>query len=233
MEDLGVRGLRDQGLIKICGLSRPADIDAATAAGADLIGLVFVEGSARYLTPAAARPLVRRPRGGEAVVGLFQNPALSEIEEVLDAVPLDMIQLHGDENHDAVARIGASFGLPIIKAIGVHGVGDLYEAAGCPADLMLYDAKAPAGAKAAGGHGTAFDWSVLGKVQHRTPWLLAGGLSPENVASAITACRGLPGFSGVDVSSGVEASRGVKDASAIARFAKAARAAMATPTGDE
>ena len=200
---------------------------AAALAGADLIGLVFVEGSPRALTLDTAARLATLPRGGAALVGLFRDPALSEIEEVLEAVPLDMIQLHGAESHDDVARIGAAFGLPTIKAVGVAGCGDLYRAAGCPADLMLYDAKPPPGAAVPGGHGAAFDWSVLAAGTHDRPWLLAGGLTPDNAADAVRACRSIPGFAGLDVSSGVERARGVKDPALITRFIASARAAMA------
>ena len=200
---------------------------AAALAGTDLIGLVFVEGSPRALSLDAAAQLAALPRGGAALVGLFRDPALSEIEEVLETVPLDMIQLHGDESHDDVARIGASFALPTIKAVGVSTPGDLYQAAGCPADMMLYDAKPPPGAAVPGGHGTAFDWNVLAAGTHERPWLLAGGLTPDNAAGAVQACRAIPGFAGLDVSSGVERARGVKDPALITRFVASARAAMA------
>lgn len=200
---------------------------AAALAGTDLVGFVFVEGSPRRLDLADAARLAGLPRGGAALVGLFRDPALSEIEEVLEAVPLDMIQLHGAESHDDVARIGAAFALPTIKAVGVSGPGDLYEAAGCPADIMLFDAKPPPDAAVPGGHGAAFDWDVLAAGTHDRPWLLAGGLTPENAASAVQACRMITGFAGLDVSSGVESARGVKDPALITRFVASARAAMA------
>ena len=225
--------LAERGLVKVCGLTEPADIKVAALAGADLIGLVFVDASKRFVTPGRARLLAAVPRGGAALVGLFQDPALSEIEEALEAAPLDMIQLHGAETDDAVATIRSAFGLPVIKAVGVSGPGDLYRAAGCPADMMLYDAKPPEdgrGHGAGGGHGLAFDWDVLAAGAHARPWLLAGGLTDANVADAVRAGGAFPGFAGVDVSSGVEASRGVKDARRIKRFIGAARAAMAAPT---
>ena len=216
------------GLVKICGLTDEPAVHAALNAGADLVGLVFVEGSRRFVRPVAAGPLARvAARAGTPIVGLFQNPALSEIEEVLESVPLDFIQLHGTETHDDVARIGAGFGLPIIKAVGVSGAGDLYQAAGYEADLMLYDAKPPRGAAAAGGHGAAFDWEVLWEAEHRLPWLLAGGLTAETVADAVGAVGDIEGFRGLDVSSGVESAPGIKDAAAVRRFVRAARAAMA------
>jgi phosphoribosylanthranilate isomerase len=215
-----------RGLVKICGLTDAAGVDACVLAGADLIGLVFAPKSPRVLTPARAAALAERA-AGTALVGLFQDAALSEIEEALEAVPLDLLQLHGQEKEDEVATIGAGFGLPIVKAIGVASEGDLYRAAGMPADLALYDAKPPPGAEAGGGHGAAFDWRILSAAASRPPWLLAGGLTPDNVAEAIDACAPLPGFAGVDVSSGVEVAPGVKSPALIARFVGAARAAMA------
>ncbi|WP_202900417.1 phosphoribosylanthranilate isomerase [Parvularcula oceani] len=219
-------GLGRSGLVKICGLTDEAAMRAATLAGADLVGLVFVPGSPRAVTAEAARGLAETAHGKAAVVGLFQNPALSEIEEVLEQVPLDMIQLHGSEDAEDVARIGAGFGLPVIKAVSVRERGDLFASNGMPADLMLYDAKPPEGARAAGGHGATFDWRVLQGHGHRTPWLLAGGLTPDNAAEAVLACAGITGFRGLDVSSGVEAAKGVKDPALITRFVAAARAAM-------
>ena len=171
-------------------------------------------------------------RGEASVVGLFQDAALSEIEAVLEAVPLDMIQLHGAETDEDVARVKAGFGLPVIKAFGVREAGDLYAAAGSPADLLLYDAKPPRGAAAGGGHGARFDWSVLAAASSH-PFLLAGGLTPDNAAEAIEACWHLPGFRGLDVSSGVEAAPGRKDAEAITLFAARARAASEAMTEKE
>nr|WP_183816717.1 phosphoribosylanthranilate isomerase [Parvularcula dongshanensis] len=215
------------GLVKICGLTDEAGVEAATGAGADLVGLVFVPKSRRYVPPAQAAALAARARGEASVVGLFQDPALSEIEEVLEAVPLDLLQLHGRESEEDVLRIQTGFGLPVIRAFGVASEGDLYESAGSNAALALYDAKPPTGAGAAGGHGATFDWSVLRAAPGSPRWLLAGGLTPQNAADAVLACRGLPGFAGLDVSSGVESAPGVKDPSRIARFVAATRAAMA------
>lgn len=219
--------LAERGLVKVCGVTDERAVHAAALAGADMIGLVFVAGSPREVGLGRAARLAALPRGGAALVGLFRNPALSEVEEALESVPLDVIQLHGAESHEDVARIGAGFGLPVIKAFGVSGPGDLYEAAGCPADLLLYDAKPPPGARVPGGHGAPFDWGVLAGATHTRPWLLAGGLTPDNAAEAVLACWDVAGFAGLDVSSGVEASRGIKDPEAVTRFVAAARAAMA------
>ena len=218
------------GLIKICGLQDEAGVRAAVTAGADLVGLVFAAGSPRAVSPEAASPLADAARGEASVVGLFQDAALSDIEAVLEHVSLDLIQLHGAEDEATVMRVADGFGLPVIKAFGIAAPADLYQAAGTPAAMALYDAKPPPGAAAAGGHGVGFDWSVLDAAAARPPWLLAGGLTPDNAAEAVLACQGRPGFAGLDVSSGVEARRGVKDPALITRFVARARAAMAAPT---
>ena len=220
------------GLVKICGLTERAALDAALLAGADMVGLVFVEASPRSVTPAAAAPLAFRAKSEAAVVGLFQNPALSDIEEVLERVPLDLLQLHGDEDDETVSRVAAAFGLPVVKAFGVRTRADFYAAAGCPASLALYDARPPDGQGAGGGHGSAFDWRLLDAAAPHPPWLLAGGLTPDNAAGAVLSARDRPGFAGLDVSSGVERSRGVKEPALIARFVAAARAAMAARPED-
>ena len=220
------------GLVKICGLTDEPGLDAALRAGADMVGLVFVAASPRHVTSARAAPLAERARGEAAVVGLFQNAALSDIEAVLERVPLDLVQLHGAEDEAAASRVASAFGLPVVRAFGVAGRADLYRAAGFPAALAIYDARPPRGAGASGGHGAAFDWRLLDAAAERPPWLLAGGLTPDNVAGAVLACRGRPGFAGVDVSSGVEAARGVKDPALVTRFVAAARAAMSAPTDE-
>ena len=215
------------GLLKICGLRDEASVRAAVIAGADLVGLVFVPGSPRAVTPEQAACLADAARGEASVVGLFQDAALSDIEAVLEHVTLDLIQLHGSEDEATIMRVAEGFGLPVIKAFGVGRPADLYRAAGTPAAMALYDAKPPTGAAAGGGHGARFDWSVLGAAAARPPWLLAGGLTPDNAADAVIACQGRPGFAGLDVSSGVEVRRGVKDPALITRFVARARAAMA------
>ena len=225
-------GPAGSGLVKICGLTDRPGLDAALLAGADMVGLVFVAASPRHVTPARAATLAERARGEAAVVGLFQDVALSDIEAVLERVPLDLLQLHGDEDEETASRVAEAFGLPVMRAFGVAARADLYRAAGFPAALAIYDARPPRGAGAGGGHGAAFDWSLLDAAAERPPWLLAGGLTPDNVTGAVLACRDRPGFAGVDVSSGVEASRGVKDPALVTRFVAAARAAMAPATDD-
>ena len=216
--------------MKICGLTEDRGLDAALHAGADMIGLVFVEASPRFVPPPRARLLAERARGEAAVVGLFQDAALSEIEAVLEHAPLDLIQLHGAEDEGTALAVADAFGLPVIRAFGVRTRADLYRAAGFPAAMAIYDARAPEGAAARGGHGAAFDWRLLDAAAERPPWLLAGGLTPETVREAVLACAGRAGFAGLDVSSGVEAARGTKDPVLVTRFVAGARAAMAAQT---
>jgi phosphoribosylanthranilate isomerase len=205
-------------LIKICGITDAAGMDAALTAAADFIGFNFFPPSPRYVTPARAAELAREhPRK----VGLFVDPTDDVIANVLTAVPLDIIQLHGEESPTRCAAVKARFGLPVMKALGIAVHADL---AGLVeyaphVDRFLLDAKAPPGAELPGGNAAPFDWSVLRGASVPRPWLLAGGLTARNVAEAIH----VTGAPGVDVSSGVERARGVKDAAMIAAFVRAAR----------
>ncbi|WP_199231168.1 phosphoribosylanthranilate isomerase [Roseomonas bella] len=205
--------------VKICGINDAAAMRAAVEAGADLVGFVFFPPSPRAVTPARAADLVQP---GPARVGLFVDPSDEAVAAVLDAVPLDIIQLHGEETPARCAAVRARFGLPVMKALGIAAREDLAQLAEyAPAvDHFLLDAKAPPGAPLPGGNAAPFDWSVLAGASVPRPWLLAGGLTPENVKRAIE----IAGAPGVDVSSGVEARRGVKDPALIARFVSAARA---------
>jgi len=206
---------------KICGLKTPADVEAAAQAGAGYIGLVFFPRSPRHLDIALARDLALLAPVGLAKVALVVDADDATLQAITDAVPLDLLQLHGRESPARVAEVKARFGLPVMKAVGVAEASDLaaiadYEAV---ADQILVDAKAPKGAVLPGGNGLAFDWRLIaGRVWHR-PWMLAGGLTPENVAEAVR----LTGARQVDVSSGVEAAPGVKEAARIAAFVAAAQ----------
>ncbi len=193
---------------------------AAVAAGAELVGLVFFPPSPRAVTPAQAAALAVP---GPGRVGLFVDPDDALVAEVLAAVPLDILQLHGEETPARCAELRARFGLPVMKALGVATRADLAAlAAYAPAvDRFLLDAKAPPGATRPGGNAAAFDWSVLAGAAIPRPWLLAGGLTPGNVAQAIR----VSGAPGVDVSSGVERAKGIKDPALIAGFVREARAA--------
>lgn len=212
-------------LIKICGVNDVAAFDAAVAAGADMLGFVFYPPSPRAVTPDQAAALSARRQGGPLRVGLFVDPSDEAIAAVLAALPLDLIQLHGAEDPARCAAIRARFGLPVMKALGIAAPADLEALADyAPAvDRFLLDAKPPVGAELPGGNASAFDWSLPAGRAIPRPWLLAGGLTPENVAEALRRS----GAPGVDVSSGVEKARGVKDPARIAAFIAGARAAGA------
>ncbi len=211
-------------LVKICGINSAEAADAAVRAGADLAGLVFHPKSPRHLTLDAARALAERMRGRLRLVALVADADDATIAAVAQAVQPVYLQLHGKETPERTGQVRARFGLPVIKAISIAEAADFavvpeYEIA---ADILLFDAKAPDGAPRPGGHGAAFDWQLLRGRSFSHPWLLAGGLAPDNVARAIAAS----GAPGVDVSSGVETAPGVKSAQRIADFVSAARKAQ-------
>lgn len=206
--------------VKICGLRTAADMAAVVAAGAAYAGFVFFPKSPRHLTTDQARLLAFAAPPGLAKVALTVNADDAQLDAICDAVPLDMLQLHGTESPERVAQVRARYGLPVMKAVGVADEADLaalieYSLA---ADQILIDAKPPKGADLPGGNGLAFDWRLLVGRKWLRPWMLAGGLTPENVADAIR----LTGARQVDVSSGVETAPGVKDAGLMAAFVKAA-----------
>lgn len=186
-------------------------------AGADWIGFNFVSKSIRAVTPEAVQSLllpIRRARP-VALVADANNDQIAEIVET--GIPV--LQLHGSETPARVAEIKARTGLEVWKALGVAEPSDL-NAAGAytAADRLLIDAKPPAAAEVTGGHGTAFDWSILEGWQAPRPWLLAGGLTADTVGAAISAT----GAEAVDVASGVERVRGWKDADLVQAFVRAA-----------
>jgi phosphoribosylanthranilate isomerase len=200
--------------VKICGINDPAAYDAA--ATADWVGFVFFPPSPRYVTPDQAASLAQP--GGPAKVGLFVDPTDDAIRTTLDAVSLDVLQVVATSSRAAAIR--HRFGRPVWRVVGVTGVADLPTAPD-GVDGLLLDAKAPPDATIPGGNATVFDWTVLRGWTAPLPWLLAGGLTPGNVAAAL-AQTGAPA---VDVSSGVERSRGVKDPALITAFIEAVRSA--------
>jgi phosphoribosylanthranilate isomerase len=211
-------------LVKICGLSTERSLDTALAAGADMVGFVFFEKSPRHVSLARARQLGARGRGRAKIVALSVDADDEALGAIIDAIAPDFLQLHGRETPDRLIEIKARFGIAAIKAIGVSGPADLAPAKSYgPADMLLFDAKAPKNAAHPGGNGIAFDWRLLAGLDAPQPYLLSGGLDPENVGEAIA----LTGASGVDVSSGVESAPGVKDDAKIAAFIARARQAFA------
>ena len=211
-------------LVKICGIT-PADAaDAVVRAGADFAGLMFHPKSSRNVDLAQATALAERMRGRVRLVAVASDPSDETLGAVIGAVRPDLIQLHGTETAARVGAIHSRFGVPVMKVMSVATADDLaglaaYEDA---ADMMMFDAKAPAGATREGGHGAAFDWQILRARKFQKPWLLAGGLNAENVARAIRACEA----PGVDVSSSLETAPGKKSPELIAAFVSAARNAQ-------
>jgi phosphoribosylanthranilate isomerase len=202
--------------VKICGINSPAAFDAAAEAGADWIGFNFSKTSPRQVTPGMAARLSGRLRVGPARIGLFVDPTDEDIAEALDAVKLHALQLYAPV--ERIARIRAIFGVPVWRAVGIATVNDLPEDGGIAASLVI-EPKPPPGADRPGGNGVKLCWRILRNWHPETSWLLAGGLTPENVAQAIAES----GATAVDVSSGVETSPGVKDPALIAAFVRAAR----------
>lgn len=207
--------------VKICGITRPADLSAVAEAGARYAGFVFFPRSPRNLSVGDAAALAAEAPPGVARVGLFVSPEDAALDAVLDRVPLDIIQLHGSETPARVAEVKARTGLPVMKAVGISVPSDLDALwdYGLVADLLLVDAKAPPDAALPGGNGLSFDWRLLAGRRLLKPWMLAGGLTPANVAEAVR----LTGASVVDVSSGVEAAPGQKDPALIRDFVMAAK----------
>jgi phosphoribosylanthranilate isomerase len=209
--------------VKICGITSPDAIDAATGAGAVYGGLVFHPRSPRFVALDQARALAERMRGRLKSVALITDMDDAAIAALVNTVAPDFLQLHGSETVQRTADIRARIGVAVIKALPVADSADLaaadeYEKV---ADMLMFDARPPKGAERPGGHGAAFDWRILSGRAFRKPWFLAGGLDPDNVARAIE----LSGAKQVDVSSGVESADGVKDGARIAAFIDAARSA--------
>jgi phosphoribosylanthranilate isomerase len=206
--------------VKICGLREPAHVDAAVRGGAAYVGFVFFPKSPRNLSLAEAAPHAAAVPPGVAKVALTVDADDAGFDALLSEVPVDMLQLHGHESPERVAAVKARFGLPVMKAVGVAGEEDLpaLDEFGRVADQLLVDAKPPKDADLPGGNGLAFDWRLIAGRRWPVPWMLAGGLTPGNVAEAIR----LTGARQVDVSSGVESAPGVKDPARIAAFLTAA-----------
>lgn len=196
--------------VKICGLTRPEDIDSAVQSGADALGLVFYEPSPRSVTVEQAVELAKRVPAFVSVVGLFVNPTQQFVDRVLEQVPLDLLQFHGDEE----AGFCAGFGRRWIKAIRVREAGQI-EAAFDEfrnASGLLVDAWDP---DRYGGTGKSFNWDLI--PDHRPlPIVLAGGLSSDNVSAAVEQVKPWA----VDVSGGVEQAKGIKDIQKISHFIK-------------
>lgn len=206
-------------LVKLCGLRRPEDVEAALRAGADDLGFIFHPASKRHVSLDEAsllRALIPPERRAVAVV---VNADDDTLEAIITRFRPDALQLHGEETADRVRDVKDRYSLPVIKAIAVKDAADIAHAANYMnfADALLFDTKAPDGTS--GGTGRAFDWTLLQGFDSPLPWYLSGGLGPDNVAEALR----LTGASRVDASSRLETAPGVKDHALLAAFVAAAR----------
>lgn len=219
---LALKGTQDMDTkVKVCGLKTQASIQAAAEAGVSYIGLNFFAKSPRSVSVDDARALALETPVGIAKVGLVVNVDNAFLDHLTATVPLDMLQLHGKETPERVAEVRARYGLPVIKAIGIATAEDAkqIDVFGQVADQLLVDAKAPKDAVLPGGNGLAFDWQLVNRKFWPKPWMLAGGLTPQNVALAVQ----MTGARQVDTASGVETAPGVKDAGLMRAFVTAAR----------
>lgn len=213
-------------LVKICGLKTAEALDAALAAGADLVGFVFFSPSPRHLGLDEARTLGARVKDRAAKVALTVDAGDATLDAIVEALRPDMLQLHGKEPPERVAELKRRLRLPVMKAIPVEAGADLaaVPAYAGVADRLLFDARAPRVATRPGGLGKPFDWRLLQDVDRTVPFMLSGGLDAGNVAEALAVTRA----AGVDVSSGVERAPGEKDPDRIVAFIRAARNALKT-----
>ena len=206
--------------VKICGLTTLNTLSAAINSGATYVGFVFFEKSPRHLTIEQAIKMANIVPDGICKTALVVDPSDKDLDDLLDKVPVDMIQLHGHESAERVSEVKDKFGLPVMKAVGISDESDLinlYEHSRI-ADQILVDAKPPKNAVLPGGNGLSFDWKLLAGRRWSTPWMLAGGLNSSNLLQAAK----LTGARQFDVSSGVETSTGVKDIKLISDFIQAA-----------
>jgi len=206
--------------VKICGLTSSEALDASVRSGAAYVGFNFFPKSPRNLLIEAARSLALEVPEGVAKVAVLVDADEDLLDEIMANVPLDMLQLHGNETTERVTFIKTRYGLPVMKAVGVADAPDLesIEAYSSVADQILVDAKPPKEAVLPGGNGLTFDWRLVAGRRWSVPWMLAGGLTPDNVGEAVR----LTGAQQVDVASGVESAPGIKDISAISSFIEAA-----------
>ncbi len=206
--------------VKICGLTRADQALAVAQMGADALGLNFWDKSKRYIAPAVAASWAGSVRSLATLVAVLVNPSAALLDEVIDLNVVDVLQLHGDESPDETARI-MTLGLPVIKALQVRDHASLAIIGDYPCETILLDAYNPG---LYGGEGKAFPWELAIEAQQRFPakrFLLAGGLTPDNVGQAVAQVHP----AGVDVASGVESSPGIKDLDMVRRFIEGAKQA--------
>lgn len=206
-------------LVKICGLSTPDTMEAALEAGASFVGLVFFAKSPRNVTLRQAKTLAAQARGRAKIVSLVVDADNALLDAIAGDVAPDLFQAHGSETPERLTDIRKRSGIAAYKAVRVANAQHVSQAAAyTTSPFILYDAMPPEGAVLPGGNGLAFDWTILRDAAQ--PFMLAGGLNPDNIAEAIRVTQAAM----VDVSSGVESSPGVKDVKLIAKFIEAAKA---------
>jgi phosphoribosylanthranilate isomerase len=208
---------------KICGISTPEAVAAALGGGAAFLGFMFFEKSPRNVAPEAAWRLAQPIRGKAMVVAVLVDPSDAEADRIAQILKPDLIQLHGRETPARVRAIAQRTGAAIIKVVPVAEAADLAAAADYEtvAEHLMFETKPPKDAERPGGHGAAFDWTLLSGRRFQRPWFLAGGLDPWNLADAVQKS----GAPLLDVSSGVERGPGLKDPALIAAFLDAAKRA--------
>jgi len=207
--------------VKVCGISDAMHAHAAAMHGAKWLGFIFFPPSPRNLTLDAARKLAQQLPKGPKRVGVFVDASDELLNNAVTAMSLDVVQLHGNETPDDVARIKEMLGVRVIKAIGVSTEDDLSKAGPYlpHVDRILFDAKPPKGATLPGGNATSFPWYILKGKKLPYKWMLAGGLKADNVAEAVAAS----GAKALDVSSGLETAPGKKSSAAIQHFLQAVK----------
>ncbi len=211
--------------VKICGLSTPETIETGLQCGANWIGFVFFPKSPRHVDYGKAKELVGPVRGKASIVALTVNASDDELEAIDQSINPDIWQLHGAETPERIQQIKKRYGRPVMKALSIRDKEDLapiplYEAV---CDILLFDAKPPRdmNTELPGGNGITFDWRLIQNLKLKKPFVLSGGLNPDNVAEAIRLTRP----QGVDVSSGIESAPGIKDRQKIMDFVHAAKGA--------
>ena len=208
--------MRSKIRVKICGITNKQDMDAIIKYDAHYAGLMFFEKSPRFVETELARQLSLHAGNKIKKVAVAVNPDTRFLDEIVERVPLDFIQLHGEEPPERVKEIKLKYQLPVIKAIGISEAKDLKLVSifSKVSDQLLIDAKPPESSILPGGNGLRFDWNLIKNIEFDCPWLLAGGLNSKNAANAID----LTGATQLDLSSGVERSPGVKDDNKISSF---------------
>lgn len=214
--------------IKFCGIKTKEALNAASRHGGAYVGLMMWPKSPRAVSIEQARALSLGQPGNLRIVGVFVNPSDDELRKILANVPMDMVQLHGDEDPQRVATIRTLTGLPVMKAVRIATREDLFAVPSFEsvADWLLFDTKAdPKLSDLPGGTGFSFDWQILKDRTFQKPWMLSGGLNADNVGRALSILQPFA----VDVSSGIEDSPGVKNIEKIREFSDSVNGTAASP----